>query len=199
MNRKAFLPKSGAGLALMLGMMLGTAGMAQGAALLTLKGDTPAVKQTADGELRLSLLSFSDDISIVAKAYDSYRQDNDAEALSRVLEEQKTQGYLFTKAAAGYTVKYAWQDPSDMDHLVLMVTPALKTRNPYMWTTPNEGAVPFTLLDLRKEGDTFSVKTSLDAEVGVNDAGLLDLQDHDSAPVFATLKDATPYYAQQSS
>jgi len=195
---KPYFAMFGARLALLLGMMMGWGGMAEGAAVLTLKGDTLDAKQKADSEVRLSLLSFSEEAAeAVTSAYDTYQQDRNAEALTRVLQGQQTHGYLFTKAAAGYTVKYAWQDPTNVDRMVLLITPALKSRNPYLWKTPNESPTPFTLLEVRKDGDMFNVKSSLDSEVEVNDSGQLELQNYDGAATFATLKDATSYYAKQ--
>lgn len=199
-HNKPFATLFGARLALLLGMMMGWGGMAEGAAVLTLKGETQDVKQKIDSEVRLSLLSFSEDeAKAVTSAYGDYQQNQNAEALTKVLQDQQTHGYLFTKAAAGYTVKYAWQDPANVDRMVLLVTPALKTRNPYIWKTPNESPEPFTLLEVRKDGEQFNVKSSLDTEVELNDSGQLELQDYEGADTFATLKDDTPYYVKQGS
>jgi hypothetical protein len=169
--------------------------VAQAAALYEFKGTTPQTKSEGDNEIRLSLLGLSDDAQnqAVVQAFREYLEQKDAQAFDKTIQEQQSRGYLFTKAAAGYSVKYAWQDQNNSDRIVLLVTPALKTRNPYLWKEQNQSEEPFSVLELRKQGEELTVKTSLDSAVVVNDVGQLQLQDYDNASVFATLKEQRSY------
>lgn len=175
---------------------------ATAAALFTLKGTTPEVRVETESEVRLSVLGWSDadKAAELVDQYRAYTTSQDHTAFSKFLQQQDTRGYLFTKAATGYTVKYAWQDPASPDQrMVLLVTPGLKTRNPYMWKAANHDPAPFTLVEIRWQGDEAIVKTSLDASIEINADGLLQLQDYEGAATFATLRDNTPYYLKRNS
>jgi hypothetical protein len=179
------------------GLLGATALPAVAAPMITLKGSTPEVKLETESELRLSLLGWTDPdrAKVLVEEYRNYLANQDHEALQKVLFAQDTAGYLFTRAATGYTVKYAWQDTDSTDgRTVLVVTPALKTRNPYMWKQANNDPAPFTLLELRWQGEEAVLKTSLDAAIEISADGKLQLQDWDSAATFGRLKDDTPYY-----
>lgn len=172
------------------------------AAIVSLKGTTPDVRQGADGELRLSVLSFNDAEAnrAFSERFREYQGNQDHAAFDKFIKEQQTRGYVFSKEATGYTIKYAWQDPADAGRMVFVVTPALKTLNPYLWKTRNDGAAPFTVLEARTQGDNVTLKTSLDAAVELtSDGGLLQLQDFGAAAPFAQLKDDRPYYLRQDS
>jgi len=184
------------------GLLGATALPAAAAPMITLKGSTPEVKVETESELRLSLLGWTDPDSakVLVEEYRNYLANQDHEALQKVLFAQDTAGYLFTRAATGYTVKYAWQDADSADgRTVLVVTPALKTRNPYMWKQANNDPAPFTLLELRWQGEEAVLKTSLDAAIEITADGKLQLQDWDSAATFGRLKDDTPYYLKRRS
>jgi hypothetical protein len=174
---------------------------AQAAAVLSLKGSTSAVKYASDAELRLSVLSYDDSASAAAviKRLSEYQQNGDHAEFERFLRAQQTRGYVFSKEATGYSIKYAWQDPEAAgQRMVFVVTPALKKLNPYMWKTPNEEQLPFTVLELRMEGEKAVLKTSLDSPVEIN-ADRLQLQDFNAAEPFAVLEDNRPYYLRESS
>jgi len=175
---------------------------ASAAALFTLKGTTPEVRVETESEVRLSVLGWSD-ADKAAGLVDQYRTwttSQDHAAFDKFLQQQDTKGYLFTKAATGYTVKYAWQDSASPDQrMVLLVTPGLKTRNPYMWKSANSNPAPFTLVEIRWQGDEAIMKTSLDASIEINADGLLQLQNYDDAATFATVRDNTPYYLKRNS
>ncbi|MDR2212058.1 MAG: hypothetical protein LBE21_00310 [Pseudomonadales bacterium] len=166
---------------------------AQAAPLLELRGATEQARGAADAQVRLSLLGISNDAQnqAVTRAYQNYLSRQDVEAFTKALQAQNTSGYLFTQAASGYSVKYAWQDANDPGRLVLLITPALKTRNPYLWREPNTSTEPFTLLELRKEGNNLTMKSAQSDAAEVAD-GHLQLRDYASAATFATLRDATP-------
>jgi hypothetical protein len=180
---------------LVLMAVLGGWQAAQAATLYEFRGDALDAKHAASAEVRLSLLGLSDDgqNQAIVQAYKDFLTQQDGSALDKAIQEQQSQGYLFTKAAAGYSVKYAWQDPNNADRIVLLVTPALKTRNPYLWKTPNTSDMPFSLVELRKQGEEITMKTSLDAAVEVNDLGQLQLDDYESSDTFATLKEHRSY------
>lgn len=175
---------------------------AQAAALVSLKGSTEEVRAGNQGQIRLSVLGYNDVDSGKAfiGQYREYQNSADAAAFAKVLREQQTRGYVFTDEATGYTIKYAWQDPADSGRQVFVVTPALKTLNPYLWQTPNAGTAPFTVLEVRTDGDQAVLKTSLDTDAVItSDGGVLQLEDYESAAPFATLKDDRPYYLRQAS
>lgn len=175
---------------------------AQAAALFTLKGTTPDVRVETESEVRLSVLGWSDadQAAELVEQYRAWMTSADHAAFGAFLAQQDTRGYLFTKAATGYTVKYAWQDTgSPGQPMVLLVTPGLKTRNPYLWKTANDDPAPFSLLEIRWSGDDAIVKSSLEAPIEINADGLLQLQDFDAAATFATLHDNTPYYLKRGS
>jgi hypothetical protein len=175
----------------------GASGMpAQAAALFTLKGTTPEVRVETGSEVRLSVLGWSDanQAAELVEQYRAYTNSKDHTAFGKFLQQADTKGYLFTKAASGYTVKYAWQDSARPDQrMVLLVIPGLKTRNPYMWKAANTDPAPFSLVEISWQGNEAIMKTSLDGPVGINADGLLQLQDFDAAAIFATLRDNTPY------
>jgi hypothetical protein len=183
---------------LALAGLLGVSALPAAAApMITLKGSSPEVKVETESELRLSLLGWTDPdrAKVLVEEYRNYLANQDHEALQKVLFAEETAGYLFTRAATGYTVKYAWQDADSADgRTVLVVTPALKTRNPYMWKQANNDPAPFTLLELRWQGEEAVLKTSLDAAIEITADGKLQLQGWDSAATFGRLKDDTPYY-----
>jgi hypothetical protein len=186
---------------LMIAVLCGASLPASAAALFTLKGNTPAAKLESESEIRLSVLGWTaeEQAAALAAEYERYTQSQDHGAFQTFLQSQETKGYLFTTEATGHTIKYAWEDTAAADkRMVLLVIPALKTRNPYMWKQPNTAPAPFTLLELRFDGDEAALKTSLDAPVSVNAAGRLELQNYDAASEFATLRDDTPYYLKNS-
>lgn len=175
---------------------------AQAAAVVALKGTTQETRQGADAEVRLSVLGFNDSDSGAAflEGYRAWQQNQDHATFSKFIREQQTRGYVFSKEATGYTIKYAWQDPADSGRMVFVVTPGLKTLNPYLWKTRNDSAAPFTVLEARTQGDAVTLKTSLDAAVEVTaDGSHLQLQNYDSAAPFAVLKDDRPYYLRDAS
>ena len=176
---------------------------AAAAPLVQLKGTTDAIRNPDDSELRLSILSFdeADSAVEVVERLREYQAEGDHEAFGKYLRSRQTRGYIFSKEATGYSVKYAWQDPErPTERMVLVVTPALKTLNPYLWKSRNESEAPFTVLELRMQGEEAVVKTSLDAAVAIGEAGdRLYLEDFGGADVFATLKDNTPYYLKEQS
>lgn len=173
------------------------AGGAQAASILTLEGETPQAKYETDAGIRLSVIDWSAEAQreAVENAWRQYRQDNDLSAFLAVLEAQDTRGYLFTAAATGYRIKYAWQEETgDSRMMHFLVMPGLKTRNPYLWNSPNNTAPEFTLVQVRLDNDSGVAKTSLDGDIVVNEAGRLALDGFDAVNVFATLEDSTPYY-----
>lgn len=188
---------------LMITVLMSFSWSAAAAALFTLRGNTPEAKLESESELRLSVLGWTEDeqARALAEEYQRYAESQDHEAFQSFLQSQETKGYLFTKEATGHTIKYAWEDRvGDVKRMVMLVTPALKTRNPYMWKEPNTSAVPFSLLELRFKGEEAVMKTSLnDAAVSLNADGRPELQDYEAANEFATLRDDTPYYLKRSS
>src|SRR5690606_22290050 len=136
--------------------------------LITLNGQAGDARSEEESTIRLSVLSWTDpdQIATVVGAYNEYSESEDSDAFLKALEGVPTQGYLFTAAASGYTVKYAWKEESeDADRMVFLVTPALKTRNPVLWKTPNTDERPFTLVELHWEGEEAVMKTSLDTGI----------------------------------
>jgi hypothetical protein len=175
---------------------------AHAAAVVSLKGTTQEARQPSDSELRVSVLGFNDSASgqTFAEHLREYQNNQDHATFGRFIRDQQTRGYVFSKEATGYTIKYAWQDPADAGRMVFIVTPALKTLNPYLWKTRNDDPAPFTVLEVRMQGEDVLVKTSLDAAVEFTaDGSVLQLQNYDAAAPFAVLKDDRPYYLRQGS
>lgn len=173
---------------------------AQAAAIMTLSGEAGDVKYETDAGIRISLIDWSapDQQEAVEQAWRQYQQDNDADAFLAVVDEQDTRGYLFTAAATGYRIKYAWQSQTDAGQMMhFLVAPGLKTRNPYLWETPNNASKDFTLVQVLLDKDTGIAKSSLDGEIVFNEQGKLALGRFDSLEMFATVKDSTPYYLKQ--
>ncbi|MFZ9583459.1 MAG: hypothetical protein ACO280_00725, partial [Pseudohongiellaceae bacterium] len=77
--------------------------------------------------------------------------------------------------------------------LVLLVTPGLKTRNPYLWKQRSD-ATAFSVLEVRWRGEEALVTSSTDYPIGFDLQGRLELLDDGGQKVFARVKDATPYY-----
>jgi hypothetical protein len=170
---------------------------AHAAAKLTLSGKATEVKYETDADIRISLIDWSvpEQQSAVASAWRQFREDDDLESFLGAVAAQDTQGYLFTAAATGYRIKYAWQeDTGDGQMMHFLVTPGLKTRNPYLWNTPNNDSPEFTLVQVRLDADSGVVKTSLDGGITINEAGKLVLERFDDLSLFATVEDSTPYY-----
>jgi hypothetical protein len=191
---------SGAKALMMSAVLCGVCVPVSAAALFTLRGTTPEVKLELESELRLSVLGWTEEeqAKAVAEEFRRYEQSQDHVAFQNFLLSQETKGYLFTKEAAGHSIKYAWQEINGDDkRMVLLVMPALKTRNPYMWKTRNDDPTPFSLLELRFDGEEEAVmKTSLGSSVTVNAENRLELQDYQAAPKFATLRDDAPGYVK---
>src|SRR5690606_31090689 len=146
-------------------------------------------------EIRLSVLGWTapEKLEAIEAEYEKYASSQDHDAFNVFLQQQETQGYLFTKAATGHTIKYAWQQENDDgSRMVLLVTPALKARTPHMWKTPNDNPAPFSLIEVRMAGEQAVMKSSLDAAIGTGADGRLQLQDFNGSSEFARLTDATP-------
>ena len=169
------------------------------APLFTLEGQANGARYESDAGLRVSVLGWAgqEQADAVLEAYNAYQENSDPEALQEALQSQETLGYLFTQAATGYTIKYAWQDEA-AGSMVFLVTPALKTRSPVLWETPNQDPAPFTLVELHWDGDQAVMKSSLDSGIAV-EHGRLQLESFEQAEAFATLEDSTPYYLRQQS
>lgn len=181
----------------MAGLLATLSITANGAALFTLEGDTTQARLESESQVRLSVLGWTEpeQAQAIIEQYQVYRDSLNHEDFAQFLQEQQTRGYLFTTAATGYSIKYAWQEPnSDVKRMVLLVTPALKSRNPYLWNTPNESPAPFSLMEIRFDGDTAVLKYAADENVAVSEQGNLELQNFEELETFATLKDSTPYY-----
>lgn len=194
MKMLSFLPFAGSVLAL-AGLTMLPALPASAQALVTLMGTTPEARQESQASIRLSLLQWTEPAKaaeIVGK-YGEYATSQDHEAFGQYLRQQATQGYLFTSSATGYTVKYAWQDERSPDRrTILLITPALKSLNPYMWKTANMAPAPFSLVELRWSGDEAVMKSSLDTPIELTADGRLQLRDYAGAAAFATLSDNIP-------
>jgi hypothetical protein len=194
-----------AGRLLVLGALLATLSQTVTAnALFTLKGETLATKLANESEVRVSVLGWTDKDKATAfvDEYKKYRDNPtpDHAKFASFLQQQDTKGYLFTKEASGYTVKYAWQSEGALDkRMVLLVTPALTTRNPYQWKVPYKAPEPFSLIEVKFNGDEALMSTSLDTPIEINLDGNLELKDGDKTQVFARLRDDTPYYLKQRS
>lgn len=172
---------------------------ASGAALMNLKGTAVDTKLESQDDVRMSVLGWTaeDKAASIIEEFRKYSDSADHAALQTFLQQQETKGYLFTKAATGYTIKYAWQQAnSDAKRMVLLVTPALKTRNPYLWKTPNTDPAPFSLLELRFDGEEATLKYSTEVAI---EGDHLQLQDYEAAETFARLQDDTPYYLKEAS
>lgn len=169
----------------------------QGAALFTLKGEAFDARDPGQSEVRLSVLGWTDadKLDAIEAEYQRYTGTQDHAAFAHFLQLQDSMGYLFTKAATGHSIKYAWQDGQSREkRMLLLVTPALKVRTPYMWSTPNNDPAPFSLVELRFDGDVAIMKTSGETTIESDAEGRLQLKDFDITPDFARLRDATPYY-----
>lgn len=183
-------------LAVLMLITLCSAGV-QAAATMTLSGDAAGVKYETDAGIRISLIDWSADEqqAAVETAWRQYNQDDDLDAFLEVVEAQDTRGYLFTAAATGYRIKYAWQEETDNGRMMhFLVMPGLKTRNPYLWQVPNNDSPEFTLVQVRLDRDTGVAKTSLEGGIVSNEQGKLALDRFDEISLFATVKDSTPYY-----
>jgi hypothetical protein len=182
---------------LMVGALLATFSHAvTAAALVTLKGETLASKLASEAAVRVSVLGWtaSDQAAAVVAEYKKYLAEQNHEQFAKFLQAQETQGYLFTKEATGYTVKYAWQSDDALNkRMVLLVTPALTTRNPYQWKQSNKSGTPFTLLELQWSGEEALMSTSIDTPIEINLQDALELKEA-GASIFARLRDDTPYY-----
>jgi hypothetical protein len=171
------------------------------APLITLEGEAFDARQPEQSEVRLSVLGWSapDKLAAIEAEYQRYTTTLEHASFETFLNQQETQGYLFTKAATGHTIKYAWQDGGkEPTRMLLLVVPALKARTPNMWHTPNNAPAPFSLLEIRLDGDEAVMKSSLDSAIASNAEGRLQLQDYAAAEEFARLRDATPYYLKES-
>lgn len=191
-----------AGRALALATVCATASLgAYGAALFTLKGEAFDVRDPDQSEVRVSVLGWTapENLEAIEAEYQKYLESQDHAAFNVFLQQQETKGYLFTKAATGHTIKYAWQQANDDgERMVLLVTPALKARTPHMWKTPNENPAPFSLVELRMDGDQVVMKSSLETAIEAGSDGRLQLQDFNNTAEFARLNDATPYYMRNN-
>lgn len=170
---------------------------AQAAAILTLSGKATDAKYEADSDVRLSVINWSteDQLAAVQNAFKQYQQDDDLDAFLEIVEAQDTRGYLFTASATGYRIKYAWQqDATGGKVMHFLVMPGLKTRNPYLWNTPNNDAPEFSLLQVVLNDESGIAKTSLEGEIVFNAEGRLQLDGFENLAVFATMEDSTPYY-----
>jgi len=118
------------GLAVLIMFALISAG-AQAAAKITLSGEAAGVRYETDAGIRISLIdwSASEQQAAVEEAWRQYGQDSDLEAFLEVAEAQDTRGYLFSASAAGYRIKYAWEEVTDNGRMMhFLVMPGLKTR-----------------------------------------------------------------------
>lgn len=169
----------------------------QAASILSLSGTVEGIKYEDDAELWLSVIDWSapEQLAAIETAYRQYQDDSDLEAFLETVDQQDTRGYLFTAAATGYRIKYAWkQDRGNNQVMHFLVTPGLKTRNPYLWETPNNNSPAFTLVQVEMSDENGVAKSSLDGEIVFNEQGKLQLQSFEALPQFATLEDSTPYY-----
>ncbi len=184
------------GLAVLIMFALISAG-AQAAAKITLSGEAAGVRYETDAGIRISLIdwSASEQQAAVEEAWRQYGQDSDLEAFLEVAEAQDTRGYLFSASAAGYRIKYAWEEVTDNGRMMhFLVMPGLKTRNPYLWEVPNNDSPAFTLVQVRLDNESGVAKSSLDGDIILNETGKLALDRFDEISLFATMKDSTPYY-----
>lgn len=174
--------------------------VAQAAATMTLAGDASDVKYETDAGIRISLIDWTapEQLATIEDAWRQYREDEDLDTFLETVDKQDTSGYLFTAAATGYRIKYAWKTTDgDKQMMYFLVTPGLKTRNPYMWRTPNNAAPEFTLVQVSLDKDSGVAKSSLDGDIVINEQGKLALDRFDALDMFATVRDSTPYYLKQ--
>ena len=204
MNWANSLLRKTMGSAAVMGMVLSFSSGVSATPLFTLEGQAEGARYESEAGLRLSVLDWAEQeqASSVIQAIQDYQADQDAEALQKALAEQPTLGYLFTEAATGYWIKYAYQEEGanpDNQRMVFLVTPALKTRNPMLWQESNNQPHPYTVVEMEWAEGQATVKTSLGSEVVVDEvSGNLELQDFDSAELFALMEDSTPYYLKQT-
>jgi hypothetical protein len=183
-------------------ILLGGSMAAQAGAIFTLKGTAMDTRHANQSDLKMSVLGWNDpgQERAVVEAWRKYEQDGDMEAFVNILEEQPTKAYLFSSAATGYSIRYAWQDPNARDkRMIFMVTPGLKTRNPYMWEHPNQDSKAFSLVEIRGTDHEMDMKSSLEAPIELADGDILQLQGFEDAGLFASLADSTPYYMKKDS
>jgi hypothetical protein len=135
----------------------------------------------------------------VAERFRQAQTGDNKGQFAKFLAKQDTVGYVFTPEPIGYSVKYAWQSEGPTGkQVVLAITPALKSYNPYLWKQTNSADQGYTLLELRYQGEEALVHASFDAPVELNLQGKLELQDDTKTRVFARLRDDTPYYLKHS-
>ena len=184
------------GLSVLLMITLFAPGI-QAAAKMTLSGKATEVKYETDAGISISLIDWSAEEQQVAveNAWRQYRDDGDLETFLDTVEAQESRGYLFTAAATGYRIKYAWkEDTADGQRMTFLVMPGLKTRNPYLWQSPNNDSPEFTLVQVHLNEETGVAKTSLEGGIVFNEDGKLVLDRFDDLRMFATVEDSTPYY-----
>jgi len=187
------------GLAIFMLLSIFTAATVQAAASLALTGKSTDVKYESDKDIRISLIDWSVPVqqAAVENAWRQYQDDGDLETFLASVEDQDTRGYVFSAAATGYRIKYAWQEETDNGrHMRFLVTPGLKTRNPYLWNTPNNTSPAYTFVEVRLHNETGEAKTSLDGAIVLNEQGKLTLDRFEAMKLFATMEDSTPYYLE---
>lgn len=169
----------------------------QAASILSLSGKAADAKYEADSKVRVSVIDWSSEeqLSVVQDAFKQYKKDDDLDAFLAILEAQDTRGYLFTAAATGYRIKYAWQEDAARGKVMhFLITPGLKTRNPYLWNTPNNESPAFSLVQIALKDEEGVAKTSMEGEIVFNAGGKLHLDAFENLAVFSTMEDSTPYY-----
>ena len=176
---------------------------ANAAAIMTLRGSAPDARYEGDSQVRLSILGWSEtpQLEAVETAWQAFQENNDVEAFIDILEQQDTRGYIFTSAATGYRIKYAWQDNSnDESSMLFIVTPALKTRNPYLWHNPGNEADGFSLVEVQlvDAGESGVAKISQDGTITTNAQGRLVLDNFENVDLFASMHEDTPYYLKNN-
>ena len=175
---------------------------AQADSILSLKGTTMQAKYPSDDSIRMSLLAWNDKDATAdfIKNYQQYMDNHNNEAFLKYIKGRQTLGYIFSKEATGYTIKYAWKDPANGNHMVFAVTPGLTTLNPYMWKSKNDKQPDFSIIEVKYDGDDAVFKTSLDSPVEISgDGTVLTLKDYNKASRFAVMEDNTPYYLKEKS
>ncbi len=184
----------------MLALGWGLSASVQAAPVVILEGAAEDARYEDRSQVRVSVLGWSEDeqAQAVVQGFRDYGDSGDVEAFNGLLLQQPTLGYLFTKAATGYSIKYAYVDRDGTgEKMTLLVTPGLKTRNPSLWKTANASGIPFTLVELSRSGEEYLMRTSLDADISVDTSGRLTLSDGD-AGVFAVMKQNVPFIASGS-
>ena len=140
-------------------------------------------------EIRMLRWSESDEFESVLTAYNAYLDSRDGKAFGKALQNLSIKGYLLTKESTGYIVYHAWQETSaDGERKVLLLVPGLKSKNPLIWKQPTQNDTGFTLLEMHRNGDEWELKTSLDAEIIVDQENRLRLADYASASQFGVLR-----------